>query len=357
MRSPAVFLVLLAIACDRERPQGELIESESAGAVFVVKLAERLPGNERADVERIVGEALERVSSRASASLPDSDLSRLHTADAGVAIPVSAETLEMMREAVRVGVLTGGAFDVTGAPLARLWGFGPGGSTRSVPPTENEIERERARVGFGHLEIDDDSITITRRTASLEVDLSELASGYALDLAAAALEERGYRNYLIEAGSDVRTRGKDAAGEPWRVPVLKPGPGGGEIQRNLPLSGFSMASSGDYRGADDAEALAGRLHAHLVDPRTGRPLEHGLLSVTVLGENCLTAHALATGLLVLGPEEGFRLAAGEDIAALFLVRSETGALEERATPAFAELFFWSETAGAAAFTEERGKYR
>ena len=144
---------------------------------------------------------------------------------------------------------------------------------------------------------------------------------------------------MIEAGSDVRTRGKDAAGEPWRVPVLKPGPGGGEIQRNLPLSGFSMAISGDYRGADDAEALSGRLHAHLVDPRTGRPLNHGLLSVTVVGESCLTAHALATGLLVLGPEEGFRHAAAEDIAALFLVRSETGSLEERATPAFAELFF------------------
>lgn len=144
---------------------------------------------------------------------------------------------------------------------------------------------------------------------------------------------------MIESGSEVRTRGKDAAGEPWRVSIVKPGPGGGEIQRNVPLSGFSMATSGDYRGADDADALAGKLHSHLVDPRTGRPLDHGLQSVSVLGETCLTARALATGLLVLGPEEGFRLAAAEEIAALFLVRSKTGSLEERATPDFAELFF------------------
>jgi thiamine biosynthesis lipoprotein len=99
-----------------------------------------------------------------------------------------------------------------------------------------------------------------------------------------------------------------------------------------------MATSADYRGADEAEALAGKLHAHLVDPRTGRLLDHGLLSVTVLGETCMTASALSMGLLVLGPEEGFRLAAAEDLAALFLVRSESGALEERATPEFAELF-------------------
>jgi thiamine biosynthesis lipoprotein len=335
VRSSAAVLFSLAIACEQERPQGELIES----AAFTVKLAERLSGDERTDVERIVGEALERVRSSSSASLPESDLSRLNSADAGVEIPISVDTFEMMREAVRVSELTGGAFDVTGAPLARLWGVGPGSPTSSVPPTENEIERERARVGIRNLELDDDSIAITKRIASLESDLSGLATSYALDLAAAALEERGYRNYLIEAGSDVRTRGKDAAGEPWRVPIVKPGPGRGEIQRNVPLSGFSMATSGDYRGADDAEALAGKLHAHLVDPRTGLPLDHGLRSVTVLGDDCLTARALATGLLVLGPEEGFRLAVAEGIAALFLVRSGTGSLEERATPAFAELFF------------------
>ena len=339
MRSSAVLLVFLAIACERERPQGELIQGESAGATFLLRLAERLPENERADVERIVGETLERVRSSASSSLPGSDLSRLNGADAGVETPTSVETFEMIREAVRVSDLTGGAFDVTGAPLARLWGFGPGGSASSVPPTEDEIERERVRVGFRNLALDDDSITITKGIASLQIDLSGLATGYALDLAAAALEERGYRNYMIEAGSDVRTRGKDAAGEPWRVPIVKPGPGRGEIQRNVPLSGFSMATSGDYRDADEAGALAGKLHAHLVDPRSGRPLDHGLVSVTVLGESCMTADALSTGLLVLGPDEAFRLAAAEDLAALFLVRSESGSLEERATPAFADLFF------------------
>jgi len=339
MRSFAALLLFLAVACERDRPQGELIEGEAAGAAFLVRFAERLPESERADVEKIVGDTLERVSSRVSSSLPESDLSRIHRAAAGVETPVAAETFEVMREAVRVSELTGGAFDVTVAPLARLWGFGAGVSVISVPPTGEEIERERARVGFANLVLDDDSLTITKRIESLELDLTGIATGYALDLAAEALEERGYKDYLIEAGAEVRTRGRDAAGEPWQVPVVKPGPGRGEIQRNVPLSGFSMATSGDFRGADEGGALTGKLHAHLVDPRTGRPLDHGLLSVTVLGDTCMTADALSMGLLVLGPEEGFRLAADEDLAALFLVRSESGALEERATPAFAELFF------------------
>jgi thiamine biosynthesis lipoprotein len=339
MRAAVAFLLLLvANACERERSQGERIEGEVAGARFVVQLAERLPPSERAQVEKIVKDALDGVSSKTSTALPDSELSKLNGVEAGVELPVSVETFEIVREAVRVSALTGGAFDVTVAPLARLWGFGPGASVGSAPPTEEEIQRERVRVGFTNLVLDDDSITITKRIESLELDLSGIATGYALDLAAAALEERGYKNYLIEAGALVRTRGKDAEGEPWLVPIVKPGPGRGEIQRNVPLSGFSMATSGDYRGADDAEGLAAVLHAHLVDPRTGRPLDHGLVSVTVLGETCMTVDALSIGLLVLGPEKGFRLAADEELAALFLVRSESGALEERKTPAFAELF-------------------
>ncbi len=336
MRLSVALLFLAAMACEREPTRGEILEGEAGGGAFRVKLAERLPEGERAEVGRVVVEALERVSSRTSLSLPESDLSRLHRAAAGIEVPVSVETLEMMREAARVSELTQGAFDVTVAPVARLFGFVPGGPAVSGPPREEEVERERARVGFRQLALDDDSIAMTKRIEGLELDLSALSTGYALDLAAVGLEERGYRDYLIEQGAYFRTRGKDAAGEPWRVPIVKPGPPG-EIQRNVSLSGFSMATAEDDRGAGNG--FAEKLHGHLVDPRSGRPLDHGLLSVTVLGETCLAAGALATGLLVLGPDEGFRLASEEDIAALFLVRSDGGRLEERATPSFAELFF------------------
>lgn len=291
---------------------------------FVLRIAAKLPENERVEIQRTVAATLDQILSLTSSSLLDSDVSRLNRAEAGVKTPVSVETFAMFQEAVRASELTGGAFDLTASPLARLWPSGPDAS--ASPPSEDAIDRELARVGYKHLVLDDDAIAITKKIGSLEIDLAGLATGHALDLAAAALEERGYKDYLLEAGASVRTRGKDPAGRPWLVPIPKPGPGRGEVQRSIPLSGFAMAT-------------AGRLDTHLVDPRSGRPIEHELLSVTVLGERCLTARAMAMGLLVLGPQEGLRIAAAQDLAALFLVRSEKGDLEERATPAFAELFF------------------
>jgi FAD:protein FMN transferase len=323
-RTSFLFFLLLSYGCARESPVGERIEEEASGVRFVLRIAEKLPENERVEIQRTVAATLDQILSLTSSSLLDSDVSRLNRAEAGVKTPVSVETFAMIQEAVRASELTGGAFDLTASPLARLWPFGPDAS--ASPPSEDEIDRELARVGYKHLVLDDDAIAITKRIGSLEIDLAGLATGHALDLAAAALEERGYKDYLLEAGASVRTRGKDPAGRPWLVPIPKPGPGRGEVQRSIPLSGFAMAT-------------AGRLDTHLVDPRSGRPLEHELLSVTVLGERCLTARAMAMGLLVLGPQEGLRIAAAQDLAALFLVRSEKGDLEERATPAFAELFF------------------
>jgi thiamine biosynthesis lipoprotein len=117
----ALLLLLVANACAPEKLQGERIEGEAAGASFVIELAERLAPTERAEVQKFVADALNRVSSKTSTSLPESDVFRLNHAGAGVKLPISAETLEILREALRVSELTGGAFDVTVVPLARLY--------------------------------------------------------------------------------------------------------------------------------------------------------------------------------------------------------------------------------------------
>jgi thiamine biosynthesis lipoprotein len=331
----ALLILGLSAACGGISPQEERFEGEAMGTTYVVRLGETLSESERIGVARAIAESLEDVNARMSGYRFDSELSRFNRAGAGAPFPVSGELFEVVSEAVRVSESTSGAFDITVAPLLRLWGFGPDAVVPREPPGEAEIEAARSRVGFRNLALDDDAVALTKRIDGLECDLSGIALGYGVDRVAEALERRGHRDYMVEVGGEVRTLGKDAAGDPWRIPIEAPSPGSSAVQRVVPMSGFSMAASRAYRSSYE---LDGKLHSHLIDPRTGRPVEHGLASVIVIGGDCTSADALATGLLVLGPEDGYRLALEQDVAALFLLRSPEGRVEERATPAFAELF-------------------
>jgi thiamine biosynthesis lipoprotein len=338
MRAQHAFALLaLASACDvGTPPEGERFEGEAMGTTYLVRIAEKLPESERIGVASVIDDTLASVNEAMSNYLPDSELSRLNRHQAGSPFPVSRELFDVLSEALLVSEMTKGAFDVTVSPLVRLWGFGPGGSDRLAAPSEEELARERSRVGFRHLLLDDDAMTATKRIDGLECDLSGIAKGYGVDRIAEVLEARGHRNYMVEVGGEVRTSGKNAEGEAWRIAIEKPLPGVREVQRVVPLTRFSIATSGDYR---NFYKLEGRLRSHLIDPRTGRPVEHRLASVSVLSETAVRADALASGLLVLGPEEGYELAVARDLAALFLLRSVGGDVEERATPAFADLFY------------------
>jgi thiamine biosynthesis lipoprotein len=315
--------------------EGERFEGETMGTTYVVRLAQTISETDRLGVARTIDDTLASVNRAMSNYLPDSEISIFNRAGTGTRVSVSREVFDVVSEARRVSELTGGAFDITVAPLVRLWGFGPGAYDRDEPPTEDEIARARAAVGFRHLVLADDPVTLTKLVPELECDLSAIAKGYGVDRVAEALEKSGYRDYMVEVGGEVRTLGKNSVGNAWRIAIEKPLPGARAIQRIVSLSGLSMATSGDYRNFYELE---GKIYSHLIDPRTARPVSHRVASVSVLSDTAMEADALASGLLVLGPEEGFDLAVAQDLAVLFLSRTETGEIEERATPAFAELF-------------------
>jgi thiamine biosynthesis lipoprotein len=164
-------------------------------------------------------------------------------------------------------------------------------------------------------------------------DLSAIAPGYAVDRVAEALASEGFRDYLVEVGGEVRAAGVNDAGDAWRIAIERPVPEERVMQRIVPLSGMAMATSGGYRNFYEREGIR---YSHTIDPRTGRPVTHNLASVTVVDELCARADGLATGLLVLGPEDGYALAVEHDLAVLFIVAEEKG-FRERATPAFEAL--------------------
>ena len=285
-----------------------------------------------AELEAAITERLERVNDLMSTWRPDSELSRFNRHQGTAWFPVSAETADVVAEGIRVGRMTDGAFDITVGPLVRLWQFGPDPSP--ALPTVEDLEATRARVGLEHLEVRLDPPALRKVRPDVEVDLSGIAKGYGADEVARLLDARGLAAYLVEIGGEVCTRGTKPGGGRWTVGIEAPTPGRRSVRQTIELSGASLATSGDYRSFRDAE---GRRWSHTIDPRTGRPIEHQLASVTVIADSCMESDALATALMVLGPERAYDWSRDNHVAALLIVR-DGGGLVDRPTPEFARRF-------------------
>ena len=326
----------LAAACapSTDRPALHLIEGSTMGTTYAVRVVADGRGEYRIDALReAVGRVLARVDGRMSTWRPESELSRFNRLRSTEPFPVSADTLAVFRHALEISALTGGAFDVTVAPLVDAWGFGPAGRPAAFPDAA-EIERLRARVGYQQLRLDGAASTVRKLHPLLAADLSALAKGYAVDQVAELLRGERIESYLVEVGGEVRTRGRSERGDAWRVGIERPAPGPPAVQRLFGLSNLALATSGDYRNYYEVE---GRRLSHTIDPRTGRPVAHRLASASVIDPLCVRADALATALEVLGPEDGFALAVEQGWAALLIARRADGTLHERETPAFASL--------------------
>ena len=304
------------------------------GTTFAVRVAAEGLGEARvAALREAVERVLARIDGRMSTWRPESELSRFNRRQSTEPFPVSADTLAVFRHALEISALTGGAFDVTVAPLVDAWGFGPAGRPAAFPDSA-EIERLRARVGYRQLTVDAAASTIRKSHAAVSADLSALAKGYAVDEVAELLLAEGIESFLVEVGGEVRAGGRSARGDAWRVGIERPAPGPPALQRQLALRDRALATSGDYRNYHE---LDGTRLPHAIDPRSGRPVAHGLASASVIDPLCVRADALATALEVLGPDEGFALAAANGWAALLIVRQPDGTLQERETPAFTAL--------------------
>lgn len=276
-----------------------------------------------------VDAALAQVDRRMSTFRPDSEVSRLNRHRSAAPFALSEETFALLSAARATSEASAGAFDVTAGPLVNAWGFGPGREPRVPSAAERASLRER--VGFGLLELDARRRAARKGHPGMFVDLSGIAKGHGVDRAAAALEKLGIDDYAIEVGGEVRLRGRNFDGRPWRVGIEEPQSGPRRVRRVLALSRHAMATSGDYRIYFER---AGQRYSHEIDPSRGEPVAHALTSVSVVASACASADALATALMVLGPRDGYAMAARSGLAAYFIERAPEGGLADRATPAF-----------------------
>lgn len=303
------------------------------GSTYTVKIAgARITAAAEAAAQRVVEAAFAGVVERMSTYDDGSELSRFNRHATPAPFPLSADTIAVLALAQEVSAATGGAFDVTVAPAVDAWGFGRAKAARVV--AGDELAALAPRVGWRMLAVDARRGTATKAREDLAVDLSGIAKGYAVDLAAAALDAQGHADYMVEAGGEVRTRGRNAAGQPWQIAIERPDATPQRAHRIVPLSGLALATSGDYRIWFERD---GTRYSHEIDPATARPVSHGLASVSVAARDCGYADAMATALFVLGPERGVALAQRQGIAAHFIVRDGRGGFRDVTTAAFAAL--------------------
>jgi thiamine biosynthesis lipoprotein len=303
------------------------------GTTYNVRIAGAALTPEReTQLRRAVEASLDGVVARMSTYDPTSELSRFNAHASTVPLALSSATLDVFEVAATVSAATGGAFDITVAPWVNAWGFGPSKEQR-IPAAEALLAM-RPGVGYRQIAVQREQGTATKMQPIVTADLSGVAKGYAVDVAARALEALGIADYMVEAGGEVRTLGRNASNQPWQIAIERPDAMPQRAHFITPLSGQSMATSGDYRIYFERD---GRRYSHEIDPATGAPVTHRLASVSVVAADCAYADAMATALFVLGPDRGFALADARQLAAYFIVRNEDGTLVERVTPAFAAL--------------------
>lgn len=206
---------------------------------------------------------------------------------------------EVFTLAENISQETEGAFDITVAPLVNEWGFG---FKKGTTPTSQVVDSLRNIVGYQKVTLTDNG-KIKKQDPRIMLDCSAIAKGYGCDVVARLLRNKGVSNFMIEIGGEIVTYGNSEKRVPWRIGVNKPTDDSlstsQELQTVLNVTDMAMATSGNYR---NFYYKNGKKYAHTIDPKTGYPVQHNILSATVLAKNCATADAYATSFMVLGLE-------------------------------------------------------
>ncbi|MCA8941381.1 MAG: FAD:protein FMN transferase [Planctomycetes bacterium] len=264
------------------------------GTTYSIKYVERGDAAS-ATVSGAIQKSLDDVDRLFSRYRPDSVVSEFNASQGTV--EVGREFCRVLKDALQVAAATDGAFDPTVLPLFLLYPFGDV-VDRSRMPDDEAIRRALESVGFGKLEVGD--TTVRKRVPGVMVDPNAFAKGYGVDRVASALRESGHADFMVEIGGEVRCAGRKPDGSPWRIGIEGPGPDGGVAAvETVELVDCAIATSGDYRNFVEADGQ--RVH-HVLDPRTGRNRARRVITATVRAEDCAFADAVATALMITGPD-------------------------------------------------------
>ncbi len=294
-------LLAALAACRTPSPGPGLVEEArvAMGSELRVSVLTADPDRAAAAVEAVYAE-FERLEAALSVWRPGSDVERLNASAGGTPVPVGPDTRAVLRAAREASEHTGGKFDITFGALSDVWKFDHDQDNR-VPAAE-DVAARLPFVDYDAVRVDEARGTAQIDRAGVRVHLGGIGKGYAMDRAAALLRDRGFGDFLLQAGGDLYAAGR-RGDRAWRVGLADPRGAGGETFATIELADETFSTSGDY---ERFFVKDGERYHHLLDPDTGQPARH-CRSVTILARSALQADWLSTGVFILGPDEGMAL--------------------------------------------------
>jgi len=322
LRAGVVAALLLLTGCDTgSKAQPTVLEGKTMGTFWRVSVVDISP-QQAQTLQQKIQTQLDADDHLMSTWKDDSALMRFNHSTSTAPWPVSAAMADIVTTSLRVGEKTDGAMDITVGPLVNLWGFGPDKQPVKTP-SQAQIDAAKARTGLAHLTVINRAGEqfLQKDLPELFVDLSTVGEGYAADHLAKLMEQEGIARYLVSVGGALASRGMNAQDQPWRVAIQKPTDRENVAQAVVDINGHGISTSGSYRNYYE---LDGKRISHIIDPRSGRPIQHALVSVTVIAPTALEADAWDTGLMVLGTEQAKEVVKREGLAVFMIIKDGDG---------------------------------
>ena len=331
LHHPVILIVVLLLSSSCSRNNWIKNEGEVFGTYY--HLIYESPEGKNLNDEVML--ALDSVNRALSTYDSTSVISRFNRSKKGIEVN-NDHFRAVFTAACRITEITEGAFDMTVAPLVNAWGFGFSKRQNMTPAL---IDSLRMLVGMDNITIEGDSVL--KSTSGIMLDASAIAKGYGVDVAAKVLERYGCKNYMVEIGGEITTKGMNPKNIPWRIgidkPIDDPSASNREIQTVIQLSGKSMATSGNYRQFY-IDKKTGKKYAHTIDPMSGEPVQHSLLSASIIADDCMTADAWATACMVMGLEKSLELLRQHPEVDGYFIHATQDGMEVSRTEGFEKYF-------------------
>lgn len=314
-------MLFILIGCfgDQKEPSTVSISGQTMGTTYNVTVVDNPLSLSKEDLKKRIEETLNEVNEKMSNWYDQSEISTINNDKRGKPIDLSQELFDVINISTDIHKRSNGAFDITAAPLINLWGFGPNKSERKIPSV-SEVNAALELVGQTRLlKLIPGLNQLKKRNSEVSINLSAIAKGYGIDRIARTLKEEKIQNFLVEIGGDLITSGTNKNGKAWSIGIESPKVGSQIVQSVIKIKDQAMATSGDYKNFFEKNGIK---YSHIIDPKTGYPIRHKTLSVTVLAKSAALADGWATAMLVLGKNDGMIVANKLDIPVFFISSHE-----------------------------------